>query len=229
MEWERILGPMVPRSAPSYRTLASISRITLLLHLQRRGTMTVGDLAEAAGLHPNTAREHLQRLVDDGFITCQPETRETKGRPRMLYSAAAGTAEPGSVRAAKAEAAQRRGDLVRKLLPLEAVDTSPRQCQMDALDDHLDASGFDSDHDPDGTHVHLHDCPYSEMVKLHPEVCTVHFGLIKALLEQTDGPLRADRMHPLVGPDICTLDLLERVLEPALAAAPVVIHAPADY
>jgi len=223
---------MVPRAAPSYRTLASISRITLLLHLQRRGTMTVGDLAEAAGLHPNTAREHLQRLVDDGFITCQPETRETKGRPRMLYSAATGVCEPGSVRAAKAEAAERRGDLVRKLLPLVAVESTPRQHQIDALDDHLDASGFDSDHDPDGIHVHLHDCPYSEMVKRHPEVCVVHFGLIKSLLEQTDGPLRAEQMHPLAGPDTCTLDLLVRVLEPVLAAAeqpPAVIYAPSDY
>lgn len=188
--------------------------------------MTVGDLAEAAGLHPNTAREHLQRLVDDGFITCQPEARETKGRPRMLYSASAGSATPGSVRAIKAEAAQRRADLVRTLLPLTPATTSPRQCQIDALDDHLDASGFDSDHDPDGTHVHLHDCPYSEMVKDHPEVCTVHFGLIKTLLEQTDGPLQADQLHPLVGPDICTLDLLEQVREPAAgkAASP-----PTDY
>ena len=223
---------MVPRAATSYRTLASISRITLLLHLQRRGTMTVGDLAEAAGLHTNTAREHLQRLVDDGFITCQPETRETKGRPRMLYSAAAGHTEPGSVRAEKAAAAERRGDLVRKLLPLVAAESTPRQRQIDALDDHLDSSGFDSDHDPDGTHVHLHDCPYSEMVKQHPEVCTVHFGLIKTLLEQTDGPLRAEQMHPLAGPDTCTLDLLVRVLEPALDAADAaaaVIYAPSDY
>jgi len=207
----------MPRAATSYRTLASISRITLLWHLQRRGTMTVTDLAEAAGLHPNTAREHLQRLVDDGFITCQPENRDTKGRPRMLYSAAARAIEPGSVRAAKAEAAHRRGELVRKLLPLEAVTSTPRQNQIDALDDHLDQSGFDSDHDPDGTHVHLHDCPYSEMVKLHPEVCAVHYGLIQTLLEQTDGPLEAERMHPLVGPDTCTLDLLVRVLEPARA------------
>jgi predicted ArsR family transcriptional regulator len=223
---------MAPRSAPSYRTLASISRITLLLHLQRRGTMTVGDLAEAAGLHTNTAREHLQRLVDDGFVTCQPETRATKGRPRMLYSAAAGIVEPGSVRAVKAAAAELRAAQVRRLLPLEVVEATPRQRQLDALDDHLDASGFDSDHDPDGIHVHLHDCPYSEMVKQHPEVCTVHYGLIKSLLEQTDGPIRADRMHPLAGPDTCTLDLLVRVLEPALAAValpPVVIHAPSDY
>lgn len=145
----------------------------------------------------------------------------------MLYSAAAGAAEPGSVRAAKADAAQRRGDPVRTLLPLTAVDTSPRQRQIDALDDHLDQSGFDCDHDPDGIRVYLRDCPYSEMVKLHPEVCTVHFGLVKTLLEQTDGPLRADRLHPLVGPDVCTLDLIELVLEPALASAdspPPIIH-----
>ena len=64
----------------------------------------------------------------------------------------------------------------------------------------------------------------------------MHYGLIKSLLEQTDGPLRAEQMHPLAGPDLCTLDLLVRALEPALAAgeqpaeqAPVVIYAPSDY
>lgn len=189
--------------------------------------MTVGDLAEAAGLHPNTAREHLQRLVDDGFITCQPEVRETKGRPRMLYSAAVGSDGPGTVRAALAEAAERRGDLVRRLLPLDVVDRTPRQRQIDALDDHLDQSGFDFDHAVDGTQVHLHDCPYSEMVKQHPEVCSVHYGLLQAALAQNEGPLLAGRMHPFSGPDTCTLDLLVRVLEPALASAasaPVIIN-----
>lgn len=210
------MTPSTPTS--SYRTLASFSRIQLLYFLQQRGTMTVGDLAEATGLHHNTAREHLQRLIGDGFVTCRPESKDSKGRPRMLYSAAAGPDQTdGSIRAAKVEAAERNGDQVRRMLQVEAVIHSPLQRQLDALDDHLDQSGFDARLEIDGTdgdRVHLHECPYSDMVKAHPEVCRVHFGLLKTLLETTEGPLSADALHPLVEPNTCTLDLHRSKAEP---------------
>lgn len=220
--------PMVPHRPPIYRTLSSLSRINLLYQLQQRGTMTIGDLAEAAGLHHNTAREHLHRLIDEGFVTCEPEIRESKGRPRMLYSVAAGVDHrDGSIRVAKAEAAERRGDQVRRMLSLEAIIHSPMQRQLDALDDHLDQTGFDARLDADGLHVHLHECPYSEMVKEHPEVCRVHFGLLKGLLEQIEGPLTAGALHPLVQPNTCTLDLHIAATEAPPEARPVaaiIIH-----
>ena len=204
--------------ASSYRTLASFSRIQLLYFLQQRGTMTVGDLAEATGLHHNTTREHLQRLIGDGFVTSRPENKDSKGRPRMLYSAAAGPGQAdGSIREKKARAAELHGDQVRRMLRVDAVIHSPLQRQLDALDDHLDGSGFDARLDidaADGDRVHLHECPYSEMVTAHPEVCRVHFGLLKTLLEVTEGPLSADALHPLVKPNTCTLDLHRSDVEP---------------
>lgn len=218
-------------SASSYRTLASFSRIQLLFFLQQRGTMTVGDLAEATGLHHNTAREHLHRLIADGFVTCRPESKDSKGRPRMLYSASAGPGiAGGSIRAAKVEAAERHGDQVRLLLRVEAVIHSPLQRQLDALEDHLDESGFDARlqmDGADGDHVHLHECPYTDMVKAHPEVCRVHFGLLKGLLEAAGGPLSADALHPLVEPNTCTLDLHRSDAKPiddALANPAIIYH-----
>jgi predicted ArsR family transcriptional regulator len=205
---------MASHPPSSYRTLASFSRIKLLYCLQQRGTMTVGDLAVATGLHHNTTREHLQRLIRDGFVTSEPEPTETKGRPRMLYSAAAGADHrDGCVRAAKVAEAEKRGDQVRRMLPLAptaphpSAPHSPEQRQLDALDDHLDQTGFDARIDADGEHVHFHECPYSAMVTEHPEVCRVHFGLLKGLLEQAEGPLAAEALHPLVEPHTCTLDL----------------------
>lgn len=199
---------MPHHQSPSYRTLASFSRITLLHHLMQRGTMTVGDLAEAAGLHHNTTREHLQRLIRDGFVTWEAEHRDAKGRPRILYSAATGAdRSEGCIREAKAQASDLRGDQVRQLLPIEAILHSPLQRQIDALDDHLDQTGFDAKLAPDGRHVHLHECPYSEMAREHPEVCRVHFGLLRGILEQTDGPLSADALHPFVEQNTCTLDI----------------------
>lgn len=49
--------------------------------------MTIAELSDVAGLHPNTTREHLARLIDAGFVTCSPEERHTRGRPRIVYRA----------------------------------------------------------------------------------------------------------------------------------------------
>ena len=207
---------------PSYKTLASLSRMNLLYQLQSRGTMTVNDLAEAASLHHNTAREHLERLINDGFVTCSPETRESKGRPKMLYSAAGGVStELGSIRARKIEAAQQRAAQLRKILPLlqsnqpaQAGCSGPdAQRQLDALDDHLDQAGFDASRSANGEQLKLHDCPYSEMVKEHPEVCGVHYRLIQGVLEQADGPLRAVGLNLIDAPHLCVIDVMATSLE----------------
>ena len=76
------------RRTPAERTLAAPSRVELLHLLQRGGSHTVGELARATGLHENTAREHLARLVADGYAVRAPEHRTARGRPRMLYRSA---------------------------------------------------------------------------------------------------------------------------------------------
>ncbi|MDM7855907.1 helix-turn-helix transcriptional regulator [Cellulomonas alba] len=78
---------MTTRRTPAARTLASVSRVELLDLLQQRGPATVGELAAATGLHENTTREHLQRLVDEGYAVRTPEHRTVRGRPRMIYRA----------------------------------------------------------------------------------------------------------------------------------------------
>ena len=76
------------RRLPLEGTLAAASRVDLLHLLQRGGQHTVSDLARATGLHQNTTREHLARLVAEGFAVRTPEVRTVRGRPRMLYRAA---------------------------------------------------------------------------------------------------------------------------------------------
>jgi len=78
---------MSVRRTPAARTLASGSRVDLLHLLQDGGEHTIGELAAATGLHENTTREHLQRLVSDGFAQRTPERRTVRGRPRMVYRA----------------------------------------------------------------------------------------------------------------------------------------------
>lgn len=79
---------MTDRRLSAYRVLASASRVSILHALQQAdGGMPVGEVATAVGLHPNTAREHLDQLVAAGFVSSEPEPRTTRGRPRLLYRA----------------------------------------------------------------------------------------------------------------------------------------------
>lgn len=79
---------MVSRRVSAYRALASDKRVSMLHALQRSdGPLGVDELAAAVDLHVNTAREHLERLIDSGFVASAPELRTTRGRPRILYSA----------------------------------------------------------------------------------------------------------------------------------------------
>jgi predicted ArsR family transcriptional regulator len=79
---------MVSRRVSAYRALASDKRVSMLHALQRSDVpLGVYELAAAVGLHVNTAREHLERLIESGFVESEPELRTTRGRPRILYRA----------------------------------------------------------------------------------------------------------------------------------------------
>ncbi len=198
---------MATRRHDDYRTLASLSRINLLHELQRNGAQTVTELAAATGLHHNTAREHLHRLIDAGFVDSQTIPTSTKGRPQLRYWAARGSAsEAHQTRLASSE---RRSELLHKLLPVRNVspERTPLSRQLDALDDHMDQCGFEAELSSDCSSLTTHDCPFARLAQTNPQVCEVHFELVKDALDVADGPLRAREMHPFSAPRMCTLDL----------------------
>ncbi len=199
---------MAPRRPRSYfKTLTSLSRINLLHELQVNGSMTITELAAATHLHHNTAREHLHRLIEVGLVRSEPIPRTEKGRPKILYRAATERNDPA--RLARQRAADARTEQYRRLLPIREVGAarSPIDRQLDLLDDHMDQCGFDAEIDADGTRMTMHDCPFSGLAKDHPQVCQVHFALVKDALELADGPLEARELHPFAGPHDCTVDL----------------------
>ncbi|EPR76677.1 putative transcriptional regulator [Leifsonia rubra CMS 76R] len=198
---------MPGRRSSDYRTLASLSRINLLHQLQQHGAQTITELVQATGLHHNTAREHLHRLIDAGFVDSDPVPTSTKGRPQLRYRAAHG---PDSrARQSRTHAAEQRTQLLRTLLPLDDIssDPTPTSRQLDALDDHLDQCGFDGDVTADSETITMHDCPFAELAKRHPQVCEVHFALVKEALDIDEGPIEAHALHPFSGPHTCTIDI----------------------
>ncbi len=219
------------RRTPTARVLASASRVELLHVLQTDGAQTTAALAVRTGLHENTVREHLQRLVDAGFVVRETERRATRGRPRTVYRATGredARTDPAAARHLAESAARAR--LASVLLggygtPVGDVRESARRAghamlpdlpdlpsgaddQVLALEAHLVRLGFDPDLSPDGTRFDLRRCPFLDLARERPEVvCSVHLGLAQGVLEQVGGPVRAERLEPFVGPRRCALHL----------------------
>lgn len=219
------------RRTPTARVLSSPSRLELLHVLQAEGPQTTSALAVRTGLHENTVREHLQRLVDARFVVREPERRATRGRPRTVYrattrddvrtdpAAARHLAESvararltsvllggyGSAVGDVRESARQAGhDMLADLPPLP----SGADDQVLALEAHLDRLGFDPVLSADRTTFDLWRCPFLDLARERPEVvCSVHLGLAQGVLEQVGGPVRAERLEPFVGPRHCALHL----------------------
>src|SRR5215472_2732330 len=74
--------------APDVGSPLGQSRAEVLELLRTAGSpLGVQEIADRTGLHPNTARFHLDGLVEAGLATREPRARTTPGRPSMAYRA----------------------------------------------------------------------------------------------------------------------------------------------
>ncbi|HEX5996231.1 MAG TPA: helix-turn-helix domain-containing protein [Jiangellales bacterium] len=191
----------------------------------------VGDVATRVGLHPNTARFHLDALVESGLAERMTEPRDQPGRPRVLYAVRPGTARVGrrsyrllaeilaSYLAAEvpqpARAAVRAGQAWGRFLaarprPFRRMDAA---AATEQLVDALAGIGFVSAAQTVGRQrrVLLHHCPFRETAEEHREVvCSVHLGLMQGLLGAIDAPIDAERLEPFAEPNLCIAHLAGR-------------------
>ncbi|MGM1017843.1 MAG: helix-turn-helix transcriptional regulator [Actinomycetota bacterium] len=198
--------------------ISSYSRVQILHLVQSRSERTIRELCDATGLHANTVREHLQRLIEGGYVIQATEHRTTRGRPRTLFSAATGAPDASSpVARDKVTAAARRGDLMRRLLPGASSELGQDAIyQLDALVEHLEESGFAPVIDDEELTVDLTPCPHAAGRPEHrPMLCAVHLGLMQGVLAQAGGPLGADCVRAAELPEECTVQL--RLIETSAA------------
>lgn len=183
------------------RMLASRSRLAILRVLRRSDEpLLLAEVCEVTGLHPNTAREHLDRLVDGGFVERAPEHLGIRGRPRFRYASVVRPA------AATADPRFREAFLRRAEATTEADGAAGRQ--LAALELHLLDLGFDPEPDGPASCVHLRACPYLRLAGEETDLmCEVHLGLVRDVLKQEGGPVVATELEPFVGPDHCRLHL----------------------
>jgi predicted ArsR family transcriptional regulator len=220
MDARDLLAPDV--GAPLGRSRA---RVLDLLRVAG-GPLGVQEVAGRSGLHPNTARFHLDALVQAGLATRQPRPRTARGRPSIAYRAADGG--PGDRRyrllaemlstlitgmmptpAAAAEEAGHEwgGYLTEQPPPYQRPDTGQAINELTAI---LAGMGFAPEIVADGTRPRmlLHDCPFREVAQRHQEVvCSLHLGLMRGALARMRAPLTADRLEAFAGPGLCVTHL----------------------
>ena len=196
------------------------------------GPLSVRDVAQQTGLHSNTARFHLEALVEAGLAVRETEGRETPGRPRMRYRAVAdgpagrrryrllaemltsliaGTVpEPG--RAAEEAGREWGAYLTEQPAPYQRPTAEEAVAKLTALMEEL---GFAPQADPgDGggqSRLCLRRCPFREVAQEHQNViCALHLGLMRGVLAKMRAPVSADRLDPFVEPSMCIARLTER-------------------
>ena len=191
----------------------------------------VRDIADQEGLHPNTARFHLDALVDAGLATRAPKERTTPGRPSMAYRAVAGGETMGRRRYRLL--AEMLTSLIAGMLPKpgEAAGEAGREWgrylteppppyqRLDAGEavERLTATmaeiGFAPEAVTDGTQyqLRLRQCPFREVAENHQDVvCQLHLGLMQGALAQMRAPVTADRLQPFAEPSLCIAYLATR-------------------
>lgn len=200
----------MPRRVTDYRGLTESSRLKLLHAVQRRPGQDLKSLAAAADIHVNTARDHLRVLEDEGLLHRVPVETNRRGRPPMQYFPVddSDQSQPAQQRAAEANA---RGELLRRISPdidLGQDLSDDVVHQLDVLYEHLDDAGMDPVIDPDELTVGVRPCVYQELLEEdRPAVCSVHAKLVRQQLEQVDGPLKLQRLHPFTTAHSCLLVL----------------------
>lgn len=185
-------------------------------------------LAEQTGLHANTVRFHLERLVGEGLVERQVEERGEPGRPRLTFTAAP-RPDPARERRnyqllaeiltsyvtgtttdpvqAAIEAGRAWGHyLTDRLTPFQRVTEEEAVTRLLAI---LDTVGFAPELAPDDKRqVLLPHCPFLEIAEAHREVvCSIHLGLMQGALAEMRAPVTADRLLPFVEPSLCVAHL----------------------
>ncbi|ABK52274.1 transcriptional regulator [Acidothermus cellulolyticus 11B] len=204
----------------------SARRAAILDHLRAADRpLSITEIAEATGVHANTARFHLDRLVDEGLVSRSAEPRDTPGRPRILYAATA--TDPGprsyallaemltglvasiekSTDGARKTGRQWGQHLVERPAPSEQISTDEAVRRVNAV---LDAIGFRPEmRKLDGeTEFLLRHCPFREVALRHTDiVCALHRGLIEGAVGELHAPLEVMDLRPFVTPTLCTARL----------------------
>lgn len=189
------------------------------------GTLGVREVAQRMGLHPNTARFHLEALVAAGLAARRTQGRETPGRPRIGYLATpdgpagrrryrllaemlttliAGTMpEPG--KAAEEAGREWGGYLTEQPAPFRRPVAAEAIAKLTVIMEELGfAARAEAGDRPGQYRLSLRQCPFREIAESHQDViCALHLGLMRGALARMRASVSAIRLDPFADPSLC--------------------------
>lgn len=195
--------------------------------------MSVVELADELGVHPNTIRFHLETLLSEGWVEHVEPEHKGPGRPALMFQAvrqmdrggprsyrllaeifaigfAADQDPSGKALAAGRAWGQRLGP------PAGAPRAGPEE-SIDHLIDLLDELGFAPERrESHGREqVGLRHCPFLELAESRQNVvCPIHLGLMQGALEAWEAPVAIERLDAFTEPDLCLAHLALREASP---------------
>jgi predicted ArsR family transcriptional regulator len=217
-------GPTLADLPPEFPADSRRTDVLALLRQTDR-PLSVAEVAEAMDVHVNTARFHLDGLVEDGLAERATESRDTRGRPRILYTSEGASPGPrsyeflaemltglistlGDADSATVELGKRWGrHLIERPAPSEHVDAAEAVVRLESL---LEKVGFQPEVGPSGENVEvrLRHCPFREVAEKHTDVvCAIHLGLMQGALDELGAPIAATSLEPFVTPQMCLAHL----------------------
>lgn len=206
---------MTTRAAGTASADTSSSRSALLKTLRGHGrAMTVQELADAVGLHPNSVRFHLTRLIRSGLVHEEQSAPAGPGRPHLVYSIAASGVDdaggyqllaevlsehlaqtmPDPDQAAVQAGEERAYRMVRERSASRPATAAESRDLITAL---MQEYGFSPEWEVDGERLWLRSCPLRSLADRQPSVtCSVHLGLLRGMLAAVDAPLEVTSLDP---------------------------------
>ena len=194
------------------------------------GPLGVREVAARMGLHQNTVRFHLEALVEAGLAVRETEDRETPGRPRIGYRAAADAPNgrrryrllaemlttliagtmPSPGKAAEEAGREWGAYLTEQPPPYQRPTAGESIAKLTAM---MTDIGFAPQAEADGGQYRLRllQCPFREVAQQHKDViCALHLGLMRGALTRMRAAVSADRLDPFVEPGLCVARLTAR-------------------
>jgi predicted ArsR family transcriptional regulator len=195
-----------------------------MLHAAGR-PLGVREIAQRAGLHPNTARFHLEALVEEGLATRAAQERDTPGRPRMGYRAAARSGArrqyrllsvmlasliAGTMPEPSAAAEEAGGEwgayFAERPPPYQRPSLADAVTRLAGI---MRETGFDPQVVPgppgDARYrLELRQCPFLEVAREQQGVvCALHLGLMRGAFEAIRAPAAVDELDAFAEPGLC--------------------------
>lgn len=183
-------------------------------------------LVEATGLHENTVRFHLNRLIEDGLVERRTVSTGAPGRPPMVFVATPAAAPGGGYQVIAEVLANGLSEVVED--PQEAARQIGREWgrrlgagqgatgevtqAVEELGSIMDRFGFDPEveHEQGRSVIRIRTCPFVELTRDDPGreastvPCAVHLGMMEGVLQEAGAGADVEvGLEPFVTPDCC--------------------------